>query len=65
MNVKVTPMIVLLAGLAVLTLGMVLVVLGVIHGSVFLPGVTILSIGTAICAAAGIFASVRGDREPA
>ena len=65
MNVKVTPILVLYAGLALLTLGMVLVCLGVIHGSVFLPGVTILSIGMAICAAAGIFACVRDDREPA
>jgi hypothetical protein len=55
----------LLAGLAVATLGMILVVLGVIHGALFLPGVVVLLIGQLICAGAGLFAAFRTGSEPA
>ena len=62
---KLTPMVVLLVGLALATLGQVLVAIGVMHGSMFLPGVYLLTIALVTCAAAGIYACVRSDREPA
>jgi len=61
---KLTPVVVLFVGLALATLGQVLVALGVIHGSLFLPGVYAITIALIVCAAAGIFASVRSEREP-
>jgi hypothetical protein len=64
-TVKLTADVLLLAGLAVATLGMILVVLGVIYGGLFLPGVIALLIGQLICAGAGLFGSFRSGREPA
>jgi hypothetical protein len=63
--VRYTPIVVLYFGLALVTLGMILVVLGVISGGFFLPGVVILMIGHIIIAGAGIFGSAWSDREPA
>lgn len=49
----------LLITLLIATLGMVLVVLGVLHGSLFSIGATVLAIGLFGAAAAGIYGSVR------
>ena len=62
---KFTADVLVLAGLGVATLGMLLVVLGVIHGGLFLPGVVVLLIGQLICAGAGLFAAFRGGSESA
>ncbi len=60
---KLTTGIILLSGLALATLGMILVVLGVISGGLFLPGVVLLLIGLLVCAGAGIFGVVRNNER--
>ena len=62
---KLTPILLLYFGLAITTLGMIFVVLGVLSGGLFLPGVVLLLIGQLIIAAAGVFGSVRSPVEPA
>ena len=62
---KLTPIFLLYIGLAVTTLGMILVVLGVMSGALFLPGVVLLLIGQLIVAAAGVFGCVGSPVEPA
>jgi len=53
------PSVLVSIALAVATLGMVLVVLGVVQGGLFFAGVTILTIGLIGAAAAGIYAMIR------
>ena len=58
---KLTPDVLLLIGLALATLGMILVVLGVLSGGLFLPGVVVLLLGLLVCAGAGLFATFRNN----
>jgi hypothetical protein len=48
------PELIALTGVAAAVLGMVLIVLGVISGALFTPGVVVLLIGSLALAAAGI-----------
>jgi hypothetical protein len=57
--VKLTADVLLQGGLALALLGLILVVLGVLSGGLFLPGVVVLLIGLLVTAGAGVFALFR------
>jgi hypothetical protein len=60
---KVDPILLLQAGIALTVAAMSLIVLGVIAGPLFLPGVYVLIAGMLVTAAAGILQAIQGDAE--
>ena len=52
------PALLLLIALLVATLGMALVVLGTVHGALFMPGAIALALGLFGAAAAGVWKAV-------
>ena len=55
------PGLILEVSLFVAVLGMVLIVLGVVHGAVFFPGVFVLTAGLLAAGAAAVLYLIRGD----
>jgi hypothetical protein len=53
--------ILLLAGLALVTIGTAIVFVGVVSPSVFYPGVYLIEIGTLVLAVAGVLSVVRRE----
>jgi hypothetical protein len=51
---------VIAGGVLAMVLGMILVVLGVIGGALFMPGVVLLTIGSTAVAASGVLYLVSG-----
>ena len=55
------PTLFIYAALLIATLGMALIVLGTVHGAVFMPGVIILAVGLFGAGAATVWRTVRQD----